>query len=90
MIKLRVVPNGLDGEADSQEAAHQYAERLYMPPGFRATQLDCVLCADRLGEEPIGDILYFDYGCIAFWGLTQKQEQVRRTAARARWQSCCQ
>ncbi len=33
---------------------------------------------DRLGEEPIGDILYFDYGCIAFWGLTQKQEQVRR------------
>ena len=35
------------------------------------------LCPDRLGEEPMGDILYFDYGCIAFWGLTQKQEQVR-------------
>ena len=25
---------------------------------------------------PIGDIFYFDYGCVAFWGLTQKQEQV--------------
>jgi uncharacterized Rmd1/YagE family protein len=30
----------------------------------------------RLGELPIGDIFYFDYGCVAFWGLTQKQEQV--------------
>lgn len=26
---------------------------------------------------PIGDIFYFDYGCVAFWGLTQKQEQVQ-------------
>ena len=24
-------------------------------------------------EEPRGDIFYFDYGCIAFWGLTVKQ-----------------
>ena len=32
----------------------------------------------RLGDEPMGDILYFDYGCVAFWGLTQKQEQARR------------
>lgn len=30
----------------------------------------------RLGEMPIGDVFYFDYGCVAFWGLTQKQEQV--------------
>ncbi len=30
----------------------------------------------RLGELPQGDIFYFDYGCVAFWGLTQKQEQV--------------
>lgn len=28
-----------------------------------------------MGAEPCGDILYFDYGCIAFWGLTEKQEQ---------------
>lgn len=28
-----------------------------------------------LGGPPIGDIFYFDYGCVAFWGLTQKQEQ---------------
>ena len=32
----------------------------------------------RLGEMPIGDIFYFDYGCVAFWGLTQKQEQVQQ------------
>ncbi len=31
----------------------------------------------RLGEMPCGDVFYFDYGCVAFWGLTQKQEQVR-------------
>ena len=30
----------------------------------------------RLGELPQGDVFYFDYGCVAFWGLTQKQEQV--------------
>jgi uncharacterized Rmd1/YagE family protein len=34
----------------------------------------------RLGEMPIGDIFYFDYGCVAFWGLTQKQEQVQGIA----------
>ncbi|KAK9796644.1 hypothetical protein WJX73_007435 [Symbiochloris irregularis] len=26
-------------------------------------------------EEPRGDIYYFDYGCVAFWGLTVQQEQ---------------
>jgi len=29
----------------------------------------------ELGGMPLGDIFYFDYGCVAFWGLTQKQEQ---------------
>lgn len=29
----------------------------------------------RLGAEPCGDIFFFDYGCIAFWGLTEIQEQ---------------
>ena len=24
-------------------------------------------------EQPCGDIFYFDYGCITFWGLSQKQ-----------------
>ncbi|KAK9822191.1 hypothetical protein WJX81_000989 [Elliptochloris bilobata] len=26
-------------------------------------------------EHSSGDIFYFDYGCITFWGLSQKQEQ---------------
>ena len=52
------------------------------------TQLECGYCSDRLGEEPIGDILYFDYGCIAFWGLTQKQEQVRWAIAATGRLSC--
>ncbi|KAK9814251.1 hypothetical protein WJX72_002986 [[Myrmecia] bisecta] len=29
----------------------------------------------RHGQDTVGDVFYFDYGCIAFWGLTQKQEQ---------------
>lgn len=29
------------------------------------------------GGVPLGDIIYFDYGCVVFWGLTQEQEQVR-------------
>lgn len=29
------------------------------------------------GGVPLGDIFYFDYGCVVFWGLTQEQEQVR-------------
>ena len=24
-------------------------------------------------EQPQGDVFYFDYGCVAFWGLTLKQ-----------------
>jgi len=27
------------------------------------------------GGVPLGDIFYFDYGCVVFWGLTQEQEQ---------------
>ncbi|KAK9839104.1 hypothetical protein WJX74_009646 [Apatococcus lobatus] len=27
------------------------------------------------GSEAMGDIFYFDYGCVVFWGLDQKQEQ---------------
>eukprot|EP00884_Botryococcus_braunii_P016721 jgi/Botrbrau1/3732/Bobra.0363s0017.2 len=27
------------------------------------------------GAEAKGDIFYFDYGCVAMWGLTQKEEQ---------------
>ena len=29
----------------------------------------------RPAQESCGDVFYFDYGCVAFWGLTQKQEQ---------------
>ena len=25
------------------------------------------------GSEVTGDIFYFDYGCVVFWGLDQKQ-----------------
>ena len=41
---------------------HSYAEVLYGQYG-------------NLGEESSGDVFYFDYGCVAFWGLTEKQEQ---------------
>ena len=27
-------------------------------------------------EHAAGDIFYFDYGCITFWGLSQKQVRV--------------
>lgn len=40
---------------------HSYAEVLYGQYG-------------SLGEESVGDVFYFDYGCVAFWGLTEKQE----------------
>ena len=40
---------------------HSYAEVLYGQYG-------------SLGEESSGDVFYFDYGCVAFWGLTEKQE----------------
>ncbi len=26
-------------------------------------------------DEPKGDVFYFDYGVVAFWGLTAKEEQ---------------
>lgn len=29
----------------------------------------------ELGQGIVGDILYFDYGVIVFWGLSKKQEQ---------------
>lgn len=27
------------------------------------------------GQEPRGDIFYFDYGVVAFWGLSKTQER---------------
>ena len=41
---------------------HSYAEVLYGQYG-------------SLGEESSGDVFYFDYGCGAFWGMSEKQEQ---------------
>ena len=29
----------------------------------------------ELGQGIVGDVLYFDYGVVVFWGLTKKQEQ---------------
>ena len=40
---------------------HSYSESLYGQYG-------------SLGEEPVGDVFYFDYGVVAFWGLSPKQE----------------
>lgn len=34
-------------------------------------------------EEPRGDVFYFDYGCVAFWGLTVKQVSVSCPAVHA-------
>jgi hypothetical protein len=28
------------------------------------------------GSEAKGDIFYFDYGCVAMWGLTQKEVEL--------------
>lgn len=25
------------------------------------------------GDPPRGEIFYFDYGCLAFWGLSERQ-----------------
>lgn len=34
---------------------------------------DCLYGKYASGSEPDGDIFYFDYGCVAFWGLKVKQ-----------------
>lgn len=49
----------------------------------RVALKDNPLCADVLYgqywapglDEPKGDIFYFDYGVVAFWGLSAKEEQ---------------
>ncbi len=33
------------------------------------------------GEPACGDIFFFDYGCITFWGLSQKQARPPSRAA---------
>ena len=34
------------------------------------------------GAEPAGDCFYFDYGCVAFWGLNIKQVRVAHDPGR--------
>ena len=48
------------GERGSKFLTHKYPDVLYGQ-------------YSAYGQEPTGDIFYFDYGCVAFWGLTQKQ-----------------
>ncbi len=37
------------------------------------------------GEQACGDIFFFDYGCITFWGLSQKQARAPAGLPPARW-----
>ena len=39
-------------------------------------------------EHAAGDIFYFDYGCITFWGLSQKQARNSRAVELLRLCAC--
>jgi uncharacterized Rmd1/YagE family protein len=44
---------------------------------FGATQLfrDCAHILIKEDKKPKGDIFYFAYGCVVFWGFTEEEEQ---------------
>lgn len=44
---------------------------------FGSTQLfrDCIHILIKEDKRPKGDIFYFAYGCVVFWGFTEEEEQ---------------
>jgi uncharacterized Rmd1/YagE family protein len=70
-------------EKEEQEAAcrllQPLAHRCRWPPRL-SVRTHCtapVVLPARLqdGEYIKGEVFYFDYGCLAFWGLTERQER---------------
>lgn len=61
--------------ADSLDRKQLETKLLERGPRFLLHKYPDVLYGQYVSgvQEATGDVFYFDYGCVAFWGLSQKQ-----------------
>eukprot|EP00127_Corallochytrium_limacisporum_P000583 Clim_evm10s20 gene=Clim_evmTU10s20 len=60
-----------------REKYKRYEYRLHGSPQIfqEAMYAHYVLPVSTAGQDPVGEIFYFDYGCVVMWGLSEVQER---------------